>query len=348
MSYSVAFVDTSYPRPYGLSDVGLAPLGGTELTLLRVASELSAIHEVVIYQAGCLVTNFDDRLVYKPADTILNGEALPDTIVVINSWKVACRLRKSYPEARILVWLHVFPGKHHKKMGALLAEANINVVAVSQSHASSISATFRKNSSTYADVHYIYNPVSDELMPDDSERNLDMLLYASSPHKGLDEVFQQFTNVRQTIPSLHLRIADPGYLKWPTDKIPEHVKFIGRLDQIALVSEMRQSLCLFYPQTSFAETFGLVIAECHAVGTPALVHEGLGANNEIAGYSDSLINGTDFGAITERIEQYRNELPKVSANPDFRLSAVIKKWNEMLFHNPRQQSSKKKRVSIHD
>lgn len=66
---------------------------------------------------------------------------------------------------------------------------------------------------------------------------------------------------------------------------------------------MRSALCLFYPQTSFAESFGLVIAEANAVGTPALLHAGLGANEEFASSTEQCVDGSDPEAVAVLICQ---------------------------------------------
>tara|TARA_R110002096_G_scaffold235626_1_gene425956 strand:+ start:1060 stop:1392 length:333 start_codon:yes stop_codon:yes gene_type:complete len=107
------------------------------------------------------------------------------------------------------------------------------------------------------------------------------LFFCSSPHKGLNQVFRQFAALRERFPKLTHEVADPGYLAWDTGKIPDGVWLRGSLSHDRRIGRMRRALCLFYPQDSFAETFGLVIAEANAVGTPFLVQRGLGANDEV-------------------------------------------------------------------
>lgn len=142
-------------------------------------------------------------------------------------------------------------------------------------------------------IDVIYNPIADDLRPGDATGDLNRLLFASSLHKGLKQVFEQFAGLRKALPKLTFSVADPGYLTWETGPVPEGVVFLGSLSHAALLRQMRRSVCLFYPQTSLVETVGLVLAETNAVGTPALVHAGLGAIDEIVCGAQHLNDGHD-------------------------------------------------------
>lgn len=105
---------------------------------------------------------------------------------------------------------------------------------------------------------------------------------------------------------------------------------VGRQEKARLWEFMERSLCLFYPQTTFAETFGLVIAEANAVGCPALLHRGLGANDEVASDPAQLIDATDPRQIAGRIARWRQQPPRVEGRPEFRQDAVLRTWRELL------------------
>lgn len=249
-------------------------------------------------------------------------------IIVVNRWKVALKLRKVNPDTPIFLWLHTYPGRHNRKMGVALKEAAIAVICVSITHARLLSEFL--GPFDLPRISAIYNPIADQLVPDDTRCDPDTLLYASSPHKGLAEVFAQFSDLRETIPELTMAVADPGYLRWETGPAPDGVTFLGALSHSELVQHMRRSLCLFYPQTTFAETFGLVLAEANAVGTPVLVYADLGANDEIVSGADQKIDGRDPAQILSRIETWRQASPEVDTNPAFRLSNVAQRWSELL------------------
>ncbi len=323
----ISFVDPCCARGYDVPDLENGGLGGTEATVLRVARALRSNFEVELYQNGrsdAYRSPAGQLLPLSHAYQRLNSTV----IVVINRWKMALKLRKLNSDTPIFLWLHVYPGRHNRKMGAALTEAGVTVICVSKTHARSLTAFL--GLSNLPRVTSIYNPLDDDLRPDNTPRDPNRLLFASSPHKGLAEVFEQFSALRDTLPDLKLAVADPGYLSWKTGPVPEGVTFLGSLSHAALVRQMRVSLCLFYPQTSFAETFGLVLAEANAVGTPVLVHAGLGANDEIVPNANQRIDGHYPAQILSRIEAWQRASPRVNANPAFRLSSIAHAWTNVL------------------
>jgi len=327
----IAFVDPCSAGGYDLPDIARGGLGGTEATVLRVAAALRQDFDVTLYQNNRSGRFWSEAGDLQPLAQVYRAASL-GTIVVINRWKVALKLRKLHPDAAIFLWMHIYPGRHNRKMGAALKTAGITVIAVSQTHASALTAFMREVSDTseIPPVKVIYNPLADDLRPDSTPRDPNRLLFASSPHKGLAEVFAQFRNLRACIPELTLAVADPGYLRWATGPVPEGVIFLGSLSHPALIRQLRRSLCLFYPQTTFAETFGLVLAEANAVGTPALVHAGLGAHDEVLSGTGQRIDAHDPAQIVARIAAWRRNPPRVTANPAFRLSAVAQDWTRLL------------------
>lgn len=327
----IAFVDPCCAHGYDLPDIARSGLGGTEATVLRVAAALRQDFDVTLYQNNRSGRFWSEAGDLQPLTQVYRAASL-GTIVVINRWKVALKLRKLHPDAAIYLWMHIYPGRHNRKMGAALKAAGITVIAVSQTHAEALK-DFMGDVAGRADapsVKVIYNPLADDLRPDNTPRDPNRLLFASSPHKGLAEVFTQFRNLRACMPELTLAVADPGYLQWATGPVPEGVIFLGSLSHPALVRQLRRSLCLFYPQTTFAETFGLVLAEANAVGTPALVHAGLGAHDEVLSGTGQRIDAHDPAQIIARIKAWRRNPPQIAANPAFRLSQVADEWARLI------------------
>lgn len=323
----IAIVDPCSAEGYDLPDLETGGLGGTEATVLRVATALEPQFEVTLYQHGRTNRHMSKAGLLHSLEALCPASG-HDAIVVINRWKVALKLRKQHADIPIFLWLHVYPGRHNRKMGAALKSAEITVICVSNTHAKKLGDFLGAKDAP--EIRVIYNPLGDNLHPDDTPRNPNRLFFASSPHKGLAEVFDRFAVLRHSLPELTLAIADPGYLKWNTGPVPDGVVFLGSLSHAALIRHMRRALCLFYPQTSFAETFGLVLAEANAVGTPVLVHAGLGANSEIVADAGQQVDGRDPEQILKRIQTWRRALPQVTANPDFRLSKVAQQWAQLL------------------
>ncbi|WP_238369233.1 glycosyltransferase family 4 protein [Heliomarina baculiformis] len=323
----IAIVDPSSPRSYAPSDLMAGGLGGTEATILRTSLALNGSFDITHFQAerhSCERATAGSML---PMNR-LGKAGQPDMVIVINSWKAAVKLRAAMPDVPIALWLHVVPGRHNRRMGAALHKAGIDVICVSASHAASLRA-FLAGGPTPRILH-IHNPISNDLTPDNTPRDPNRLLFASSPHKGLAEVMQIFDAVRRELPELTLMVADPGYLKWPCGAVPDNVHFLGKLPHNTLLRHMRRALCLFYPQTSFAETFGLVIAEANAVGTPVLVQRGLGANDEVAG-AGQCIDGTDVKGLIARIQNWQANFPKIEGREAFRMHSVARCWTNYLW-----------------
>jgi len=323
---TVAVVDPCCAGAYAPASLVSGGLGGTEATVLRVAGALSGRVGITHFQKNRCAAEFGDAGPMRPFDDVFEARGI-STFLVINSWKVACRLRKAHPEARIVLWLHVHPGRHNRPMAGRLRAADVEIVCVSRSHADWVRGFLGADAALR--IGHVHNPIDDDLLPDATPRDPDRLLFASSPHKGLAEVFTWFSECRKAIPGLTLAVADPGYLAWETGPAPEGVVFLGKLPHRAVIAEMRRSLCLFQPQTTFAETFGLVLAEANAVGTPVLVQRDLGANVEVAGDPAQLVDG-GVGQAIERLRGWRAMPPVVRCDPKFRLSAVARRWSTLL------------------
>lgn len=337
----IAFVDPCCAGGYDLPDLETGGLGGTEASVLRIATALRDNFDVIHFQKDRLTACWSEAGELKAlADAYRKPEA--DAYIVINRWKVALKLRKLYPYAPIFLWLHIYPGRHNRKMGVALKDADVTLICVSQTHAGVVGEFL--GSRNLPKITALYNPIADDLQPDETPRDRNCLLFASSPHKGLAEIFGQFTALRRSLPHLTLAIADPGYLSWEVGAVPAGVAFLGSLSHTALVKQMRRSLCLFYPQTSFAETFGLVIAEANAVGTPALVHAGLGANDEVSCSLEQLVDGHDPAQIFARITKWQQSPPKIEGKIAFRLSDVADAWTRLLSRAVSSQTISQKSV----
>jgi glycosyltransferase involved in cell wall biosynthesis len=323
----IALVDPACKKGYAPEDLDAGAVGGTEATILRISIGLRDTFDVTHYQNGREQVRPSSAGHLRPLRQ--SGiRSRPQAIIVINAWKVALKLRKQHQQVPIFLWLHVHPGKHNRKMGAALREAGITVICVSRSHAAQFRAFLPDGSLPHID--YIYNPISDDLDADATPRDLNRMIFASAPHKGLRQVYEQFNAVRSYLPDLKLAVADPGYLSWDSGPPPPNVLHLGALPQAKLLSQMRRSLCLFYPQTHFAETFGLVLAEANAVGTPVLVQAGLGANDEVARDHQQTVDGKDIEAMVRRISAWRRDFPDIRAKPEFRLTSVCQDWKRLL------------------
>ena len=321
----LTILDPNAPKPYTTDPASLAGLGGTEMTVASVARALARDARIEIRQKAREIAALDDGIRFLPMgwkETIA-----ADAIIVINSWKAAVACRSANPDARIYLWVHNVPGRHNRKMGRALRRAGVEIICVSNSHARNLAEFLGDEAPA---IGHIYNPVPDELAPRGLTHDPDLLIFASAPHKGLREVYRAFSTLRTTLPSLRLAVANPGYMAWDAGPVPNGVEILGRKPKERLWRSMEQALCLFYPQTSFAETFGIVLAEANAVGCPVLVHKGLGANDEVPSSAEQVIDCTDPDLLLRTVRAWRERRPVVSVRPEFRLSAVADEWRRCL------------------
>lgn len=333
------FIDAAAPTAYDERSPEEGGLGGTESTVLAVAMGLAECGaRVTVAQSKRAEVRESTRgLCFTPFDPKrATFESAPDAVVLVRAYKLLPRLRRAFPATRLFLWLHCDPGRHRRDLGQRARQSSARLIAVSNYHRDRLRAHLRRfdgSSSEAVPIEVVPNPLPDDLRPDATPVDPTKLLFASSPHKGLDQVLACFAHVRRSMPDLRLWIANPGYLpseeNWARGTVP-----LGSLRQRELVAHMRSALCLFYPQSRFAETFGLVIAEANAVGTPVLAHA-IGAAPEVVANADEEIVGTDPDAVLARLERWRQGArPVVSLRPEYRRSRVLERWGQLLTERP--------------
>jgi glycosyltransferase involved in cell wall biosynthesis len=204
----------------------------------------------------------------------------------------------------------------------------------------------------------LYNPVSDDLVPDGSPVDERKLVFFSSPNKGLAFTLDAFRALRRRMPDLWLQVGNPGYKIRKSSAI-DGVEYLGPQPQERIHKEVRGALCTFFPNFVLPETFGLVFAESKAVGTPILTCDA-GAAAEIVGDPQQVLPVTFgqrayeatfqnvspgwrsgparvadslglFDAYIERIRTWRaGGRPSTAPDRRFRLTVVADQWRAML------------------
>jgi glycosyltransferase involved in cell wall biosynthesis len=349
----VLFYDPVCQQPYDTRALHAQALGGTESTLVRIADALGAwvmqhnrSHDWERYRSPQRISGISRVIVNR------DSRALPF-------------VRKYYPGARVYLWLHdrFHPRARRARWLAatapLLRESAATAVCVSDWQRRGVEATLR--SIGLADVVRaltLYNPVDDALRPDATAVDPAKLVFFSSPNKGLDFALDAFSELRRVMPQLRLLIGNPGYKEGDAAPRPG-VEFLGPQPQARMHLEVRSALCTFFPNFVIPETFGLVFAESHALGTPVLTHD-CGAAAEIVGDPAQLLPVTTavrcyqaaagvlpgrwrrgparlaaaaglFDAYIERIRLWRGGArPQTGPDPRFLLSTVTAQWRALL------------------
>jgi glycosyltransferase involved in cell wall biosynthesis len=293
------FFDPACDRPYSTRTLEETALGGTEATVTRIADALGA------------------RVMQHNRESA-EGRYLPPGatgdvahLVVLRDPRPVRRLAASFPGARVYLWLHDLtrPGsKRGRRLAAAasaLAELAVTIVCVSDFQRRQVEAVLqRAGAGPRVRAVTIYNPVDVAAEPGGSAVDPSKLVFFSSPNKGLAFTLDAFSAARRVIPGLHLSIGSPGY------KSPRYagvaagrlagIEWLGALPHARILTEVRSALCVFYPNFVLPETFGLVLAEAQAVGTPVITHD-CGAVREILADPSQILPVTRAERRYERI-----------------------------------------------
>jgi glycosyltransferase involved in cell wall biosynthesis len=348
----LVFFDPCCPVPYDTRALQERAVPGTEASVTRIADALGA--RVVQHNR---TTPWERYLPLQPLQGI-------DHVVVVRESAALVQAQQLFPGARLHLWLHdkMRPGSKRgrrlRRTADLLRTANVSVICVSRTHQQDVASTLRWAGIPNLPLRTIYNPVDESLQPDGSPVDDRRLVFFSSPNKGLAFALDAFGALRRALPDLRLVVGNPGY---KADKLPAlaGVEFLGPQPQAVIHQQVRRALCTFQPNFVIPETFGLVYAESHALGTPVLTHD-FGAAAEVVGdtrqllpvkpayrfYADVVAGLTPrwrtlparlagglglFDAYLGRIREWQaGARPVVGPDPRFALSAVAAQWRELL------------------
>lgn len=335
----ILFYDVTTPVAYTYFTLQQQALRGTEATVVRIAHALKAHHQVYVAQ-HCRQKQNDEAcqgVHYISCETA--QDLSPDVVVLLRQANLLSVIAKQFPQARLFFWMHNLPSCSLFAKQLLLAKYQYEIIAVSQFHRAMIEKRlqgkwyqrfFRGKTTSSIPIHVLYNPVDDDLKPDQTPWNPNQLLFTSSPYKGLPETLKAFHLLRKHFPHYELCVTSP--LDTSQHDMSQHVRYLNDLPHHELIQQLRQSFCVFYPQTQRIETFGLVYAEANAVGTPVLAHD-FGAAREVLSDASQLVDGKNFQMIIEKIKEWRENRPMLEVKSAFRLHHVTQAWLALIAKN---------------
>jgi glycosyltransferase involved in cell wall biosynthesis len=329
----ILFVDPCTPKPYDTRVLEQEALGGTEATVTRLAESLASRGHIVKVAQHCRseVSNTGSVL-YAPFG---HPDGFRPTHVIVLRAPAALRVaKKQFPSAKLYIWCHdIFGGPVWTDGFPALVETQTVPVVVSDWHKSQMYEAMRAiNFRGVIPARRIYNPIADNLAPDDTPVDKSKLVFFSSPHKGLErtlQVFERFVDFPE-LADMKLYIANPGYFKDAETGGLRNVVNLGAVPHSEVIRHVRSSLAVFHLNNVFPETFGLVHAEANAVGTPFLSSR-VGATPEVTDHPGELIDVSDTKAVIDRICAWRKYgRPKVRGSPNFKLSRITTEWEQFL------------------
>jgi glycosyltransferase involved in cell wall biosynthesis len=316
---SILFIDAVTPAPYATSK--LVGVGGTELTTTLIAEGFASRgYNVVVEQHNRHKVEMGDRVLYAPIRTADSA----DYVFCLRHPHTLLAARQRFPRAKLFLHLHDVAGRELGLQLKTIIETKATPVAVSQWHRGQIIETLRPfGFDGQFRIKVSYPPIADDLVPDDTSVDPHKLLFMSSPHKGLKNALEVFRNLLSFNGAFRLYVTNPGYL--PNDGVNHPgVEVLGSLPVGELNNHLRSSLCVYYPNTVFPETFGRVFSEANAVGTPVIAHQ-FGASTEILDRPDcEVMDCRNPKTVIDRVLAWSSgNRPIVRGKKQYRLSRVI-------------------------
>ena len=320
----VVFIDEVTPLPYGPNIRSAGGCGGTEITVVMLAEALSStgLFEVTVEQH-----NRADKETGAASYAPCGAAQEADYVICLRDPRTLRKARERFPKAKLYLYSHdlaspaLFSDPQMFKDVGLAAN-----LVVSNFHRSQTGEVMRQID--YPDRFYckvVYNPIDDDLKPDGTAYDPNKLCFISSPHKGLDYALSLFGDLRKLNPKFEFHVTNPGYFKGNHTQ-QDGVVFHGALAYSEVLSVLRSSLCLFFPNTTFPETFGRVITESDAVGTPVLTHM-FGAAQEVMDHPHEVMDCRNRSKVIERVmDWHRGARPTVRGRNSFRMRHVLKTW----------------------
>jgi glycosyltransferase involved in cell wall biosynthesis len=124
---------------------------------------------------------------------------------------------------------------------------------------------------------------------------------ASLRRKGFDLLSEAFRKVAAACPHVRLRVVGPrGDAADALAASEEHVTLVGAVDQPTLAAHLRNADCLVLP--SRHDSFGMVVVEALASGTPAMVSSMVGAKDLVdEGVTGWVVPLGDQPALVDRM-----------------------------------------------
>jgi glycosyltransferase involved in cell wall biosynthesis len=150
---------------------------------------------------------------------------------------------------------------------------------------------------------------------------------ATIHRKGFDLLLAAFARVRAGNPAVRLRLAGPrGDAAHLLDRGRDGIDVLGAIPQPALAAELRRADVLVLPSRN--DSYGMVVAEALASGTPVLVSEMVGAKDLVReGKNGWIVPVEDVAALADRMDWCARHPEAVQAlGEDCRRAAESATW----------------------
>jgi glycosyltransferase involved in cell wall biosynthesis len=338
----ILFFDSIAPYEYNYDILKKKGLGASESYLLSVAKELKKYCDIDITSQYNRYNYTQNDIVFKQLDEKSLGKNY-DTIIIQRDPTNLMYLKKLYPKAKFIIWLHDF--YESSIWGKIPAEKlqiiinNAKLICVSKWHKKNFETNLKlrkiKNINIDYNHFFIESPKFNSIKVDKYK-----LCFMSAGHKGLEFTLRIFEHLYNIDNKFKLYIANPTYdQEYDFKNSKGSVHNLGNITRDEVCKHLKGSLCALHLNKEYPETFGCVNAEANLMGTPVLAYD-LGATSEIL--DSPYINGQiiepnpyrvdlhNLTHITETILHWQTKRPEIKLNPILNKNKIIEKWKEII------------------
>jgi glycosyltransferase involved in cell wall biosynthesis len=340
----IAFLDTMI-IDYVIETVYQRPMGGSSSALCYLAEELAKQGQEVFVLNRTTTPGVSRGVTCLPFET-LQPELRHsfDVLVVSNMAGQASQIRAMLnPKTKLILWSgHAHDQPAIQPLQDPQEWATYDGIAlVSNWQREQYHQHFGIDINQMRVLQNAISPSFEKCLPSDrpilsAKAKPPVLVYTSTPFRGLDILLNLFPAIRQAVPGTRLRIFSSMqvYNMPDADYEPlyrqcretEGVEYIGSVSQPELAQELQSAIGLFYPNT-FAETSCIAVMEAMASGCLILTSE-LGALSETT---------AGFGYLIPMTENYMQQ---------FLDGAIALLNNSLQPHNPKLEEHLSSQVNF--
>lgn len=243
-------------------------IGGSEYAVIKLSEEFAKQgHEVVV--SGEVYTEFIDGVNYISADD-LESDQYFDVVIATNYIHYLIFLESlNITFEKSYFWMHndefypYYLGQSLINGGVeyLSSDKLTKIVCVSEYHANIVKNKYPQSAHKVVYVENAIDPVDFEDIF--VERESDRFIYTSAPDRGLLNLLNMWTTIKDIKPNASLYVATPPYaLEWYEEYkgMYDDVHFVGSLSPSELYTNIKMSEYWVYP-SQYDETFCITALE---------------------------------------------------------------------------------------
>jgi len=235
-----------------------------------------------------------------------------------------------------ILWLHDLPGKYLLTSGILdvISEraANTTIVFPSQYHKTIFVDTVRAlvEWKKWPSMRVIPNPVDESAYRAPCTSRGNYIIWAAAPQKGLEHAIRVFKMLSKHEDNLHFLVASPVYAINELKKydFPENTQVLGAVSHDKLMDYIYRARLLLHSNLKWPETFGVLLVEANALGTPVLT-QNHGAAHEVLIDKRQLIDFSDDASAVARALTLIKRDVEINGKSEYKEANVMKKWEEL-------------------